>query len=298
MNKQIERILICLLWLLAATLGTSFWLGTVFGFNIFSAQHWQYLAYLQASQTPIRPAFYISLTSAIVITIAVLYILIRPKGILRRRIGIGRARNKTAAMTTPTVTPEPTPAADTPIAPAASRPAAPQMRRPPRITPPAANAFQPAATTPTVTPAPPHGPAANTLNFDDLRDIFDRAGYSVKRSPQIGNFKPAVFAIGTYETLWMGGVGIDQAPLAAAMERLGTVFSDTLDDIQINIYGFIIAPATAVSDNNILTFPDTDALAAYMAAHKNTPPEDADGRENFDAYSEYIDTVINYMDKT
>jgi len=96
----------------------------------------------------------------------------------------------------------------------------------------------------------------------------------------------------------MGGVGIDRAPLAAAMERLATVFSDTLDDIQINIYGFIIAPVGAVSDKNILTFPDTDALVEYMAAHKNTPPEDADGRENFDAYSEYIDTVINYMDKT
>ena len=259
MNKQIERILICLLWLLAATLGTSFWLNTVFGFNIFSVQHWQYLAYLQASQTPVRPAFYISLTGVIVIAIVVLYILIRPKGILRRRIGIGRARNKAAAVTTPAAT----------------------------IT----------ATTPIVTPAPAPA-AANAINFDTLRDIFDRAGYSVKRSPQIGNFKPAVFAIGTSETLWIGGVGIDQAPLAAAMERLDTVFSDTLDDIQINIYGFIIAPTGAVSDQNILTFPDTDALAEYMAAHKNTPPENADGRENFDAYSEYIDTVINYMDKT
>lgn len=302
MNKQIERILICLLWLLAATLGTSFWLNTVFGFNIFSVQHWQYLAYLQASQTPVRPAFYISLTGVIVIAIVVLYILIRPKGILRRRIGIGRARNKAAAVTTPAVTPEPKPEPDTPIAPAAPRPTAPQMRRPPRITPPAVQSFQPAAatitaTTPIVTPAPAPA-AANAINFDTLRDIFDRAGYSVKRSPQIGNFKPAVFAIGTSETLWIGGVGIDQAPLAAAMERLDTVFSDTLDDIQINIYGFIIAPTGAVSDQNILTFPDTDALAEYMAAHKNTPPENADGRENFDAYSEYIDTVINYMDKT
>ena len=302
MNKQIERILICLLWRLAATLGTSFWLNTVFGFNIFSVQHWQYLSYLQASQTPVRPAFYISLTGAIVIAIVVLYILIRPKGILRRRIGIGRARNKAAAVTTPAVTPEPKPEPDTPIAPAASRPTAPQMRRPQRITPPAVQSFQPAAatitaTTPIVTPAPAPA-AANAINFDTLRDIFGRAGYSVKRSPQIGNFKPAVFANGTSETLWIGGVGIDQLPLAAAKERLDTVNSATLDAIQINIYGFIIAPAGAVSGKNILTFPDTDALAEYMAAHKNTPPEDADGRENFDAYSEYIDTVINYMDKT
>ncbi|MDE5615962.1 MAG: hypothetical protein K2I81_03970 [Alphaproteobacteria bacterium] len=293
MNKQIERILICVLWLLAATLGTNFWLNTSYGFNIFSAQHWQYLAYLQAAQTPVRPAFYISLTFAILLSLGVLYVLIRPKGVLRRRIGIGRARRTNMPATDTTYAPAaamPQAAANT----AAVRPTAPQMQRPPRITPSLAKPMQ-NQTAPQSTPV--QAPAA-VINFDALRNIFEEADYSVKRSPQIGNFKPAVFAIGTSEVLWLGGIGISQAPLSEAIDRLKTIFSDTLDDIEINISGFIIAPTGDVSDPSILSFPDPDALREYMQSHKNPPPEDADGRENFNAYSEYIDTVINYMDKT
>ncbi len=97
----------------------------------------------------------------------------------------------------------------------------------------------------------------------------------------------------------MGGVGIDTATVSNAMERLDTIFTDTLDDIKINISGFVIAPpAGAAATDNIHLFRTPDELNEYMSAHRNTPPDDADGRENFDAYSEYIDTVINYMDKT
>lgn len=313
MSKQIDRILICLLWLLAATLGTCFWLNTMFGFNIFSAQHWQYLAYLQAAQTPVRPAFYISLTCAIIISLVVLYVLIRPRGMLRRRLGIGRAtRNATPTAKTSTTadaheTTQNVPQSETP-APAAmqqnnettpvmtTRPGAPLAR--PRhlgVTLRAAPVTTPAPNT-TPTPAPAAPPA--TIDFDVLREIFSDAGYVVKRSPRVANFKPAVFAIGTGETLWLGGVGIDTAKITGAMERLDTIFTDTLDDIKINISGFIIAPTTGEATENLHLFKTTDDLREYITAHKNTPPADADGQENFDAYSEYIDTVINYMDKT
>jgi len=308
MSKQIDRILICLLWLLAATLGTCFWLNTMFGFNIFSAQHWQYLAYLQAAQTPVRPAFYISLTCAILLGLVVLYALIRPRGMLRRRIGIGRA-TRNATPTEKALTPE------APRAPqsAITSPDAPQQNAAPTsaiATRPGAPLTRPRhlgvalRTPPVATPAPNTAPAAApaappaTIDFDSLREIFSTAGYTVKRSPRIANFKPAVFAIGTDETLWLGGVGINTTTLTGAIERLDTIFTDTLDDIKINISGFIIAPTTGEATENIHLFKTTDDLREYIAAHKNTPPADADGQENFDAYSEYIDTVINYMDKT
>lgn len=296
MNKQIERILICVLWLLAATLGTSFWLNTLFGFNIFSTQHWQYLAYLQAAQTTIRPAFYISLTLAICITLGVLYILIRPNGIWRRRIRIGRITNNQTASpspenipTAPVSTTVTTPA---PIIPA--RPNAPQIQRPNRPNIPTIGTHGPEIHITTATQPQP----APSIDFDELNTIFSDAGYTIKKRPQIGNFKPALMAIGTQETVWMGGVGIDQATLLAAMERLGSIFSDTLDDIQINIYGFIIAPTSEITNPDIIAFKNISQLREYIENNKNTPPTDADGKENFDAYSEYIDTVIKYMDNT
>ena len=305
MNKQIERILICILWLLAATLGTCFWLNTTFGFNIFSAQHWQYLAYLQAAQTPVRPAFYISLTCAILISLGVLHVLIRPRGMLRRRIGINRARmagntQPQQPLSAPTITND-VAINDAPSVP--TRPVAPKLQRPPRIGIASGMAKpQPAPNMQNIPapsmPQPQPTTQANDISFDELRDIFASNGYTVKHSPQIGNFKPALLAIGTNETLWIGGVGIAESVLATAMERLATIFSDTLDDIQINIFGFIIAPSGNVTNTDIQTFTDTAQLRAYMESNKNTPPSDSGERENFDAYSEYIDTVINYMDKT
>lgn len=298
MNKQIERILICLLWLLAATLGASFWLNTMFGFNIFSAQHWQYLAYMQASQTPVRGAFYISLIFTMLITLGVLYILIRPHGILKRRTGIDRAKRAQTAneqdivQTTETISYASQAAPQTPMRP---RGPATMLRSCTSVQQmPSSNTQGPIlATTPTL-PAQ----TANTIDFDAIKQIFSDTGYTVKRSPQIGNFRPAVLAIGTDEALWIGGAGIPQETLSSAMERLSSIFSDTLDDIEININGFIIAPSTPISDNEILSFSDINELREYMDAHKNDAPTDNDSRENFNAYSEYIDTVINYMDKT
>lgn len=304
MSKQFERILICVLWLLAATLGTCFWMNTTFGFNIFSGSHWEYLAYLQAAQSPVRPEFYISLTCAILISLGVLCVLIRPRDILRRRDKIRQAR-ATA------ISPETTPIENTP-APAATpaptvQPAVPAMQRPRRIgissggTQMQQPTAAPTTAYPTTNPAPyaraPQAPATN-INFEEMRDIFESNGYVVKRSPQIGNFKPALLAIGTNESLWMGGVGIEESVLATAMERLATIFSDTLDDIQINIFGFIITPNGPVSNTDILAFSDVAQLRTYIESNKNTPPTDAGDIENFNAYSEYIDTVINYMDKT
>ena len=97
MRNRIDTILLGLLWLLASTLGTSFWLNTRFGFNIFSAQHWQYLAYLQAAHTPVQTMFYVSVIMSVLITVFGLYILVRPR---LRRIRLPRRPASNTAMQT------------------------------------------------------------------------------------------------------------------------------------------------------------------------------------------------------
>jgi len=291
MSNQIERILICLLWLVAATLGASFWLNTFFGFNIFSAQHWQYLSYLQATQAHIRTSFYISLSMAAIICVVVLYILMRP------RTALQRLRHLRTVVTPANR------AHDTPIPETASpaAPAAPAPARSPRPARPNAPTLSPHQT---FSPPPTGAQSAKTnkisdSDFKELREIFKSGGYVVKHSPQIGNFKPAVLAIGTNEILWIGGIGVSADTVEKAVEKMSTLFADTLDDIEIIINAFIVSPAGPNDNTNILTFPDIDSLREYMRGHQNPPVEDAEGgKENFDAYSEYIDTVITYMDKT
>lgn len=304
MRNRIDTILLGILWLLASTLGASFWLNTRFGFNIFSAQHWQYLAYLQAAHTPVQTMFYVSIIVSVLIMIFGLYILVRPR---LRRIRLPRRPVSSAAMRAAAqkhisknapqaasnpdsstieivrgeVAPKPAPAPQT----------APTPMRPPRLNIPTVNIQPPAPVAQVSAPAPAH-------ISDDLRRMFEDAGYVLKPNPQIGNIRTDLFAIGTNENLWMGAVGVKTTDMRVAIDRLAQVFSDTLDDIEININGFVIgAPDAATSEfQDILMFDSAAAVGEYIAAHPN-PPVPADDAGNFDAYSAYISTVIDYIGK-
>ena len=302
MKRQIDSILLGALWLIAWALGTSFWFNTQFGFNIFSASHWNYLAALQSSGTSVRTLFYVSLILAAVIAVGGMYLLIAPR---RRRIRIMRTPQNTATADTPknepdastidlpVAEPEPTQPANAPQ-PADTRP---QMARPPRLnlggmvtTPVPASAPAPATM-----PMADTQPAPKPSDFADIKKIFTDAGYVVKDAPRIAGLRPALFAIGGNETLWMGAVDTPAERMAAAVDRLNGVFTDTLDDIKINIHAFVIGTG-GESNDNVMKFDSINALGNYVATHPaiEIPPESSD---DFDAYSEYIDTVANYLNK-
>ncbi len=319
MKNKIDKILLGLLWLLAITLGTSFWFNTNFGFNIFAAQHWQYLAYMQASQTPVTPMFYISLVLAILIAIAGLYILLRP-GFRKIKLPIIRTNEHTpkhkkqtpeniknpenhahtdstpineTASTLDILSPEQTPA---PIV-----PPTPTLPRPPRLKMPMTNNY--------IAPGPGQTQSTSNTNtlvtnaptitdMPEVREIFRDTGYTVKQSPKINGIQTTLLAIGVNETLWIGAVGVKTTDMRRAIDTLSSIFSDTLDDIEILINGFVLnAPDAATSEfQDILMFDSPDQLRTYMNEHQN-PALSPDEQENFDAYSEYIDTVITYIGK-
>lgn len=96
----------------------------------------------------------------------------------------------------------------------------------------------------------------------------------------------------------MGGVGIKTTDMRAAIDKLAQIFTDTLDETYININGFVIAaPDAATSEfQDILMFNTINELRDYITRMPNPPlPDDDDGI--FDAYSEYIDAVINHIGK-
>lgn len=296
MKYRIDNMLLGLLWLLVVTLGGCFWFNTMFGFNLFVGAHWQYLSYLQAAQTPVKPSFYISLVIFAAVMIFGLYLIMRPR---LRKIYLpimritGRKKTEPATDTAPVAQPEPGPATvvmpNTPV-------------RPPRLSASSLGGMQPinnGTVTPPAAPTPPAKPVGPTdAEIAQTSEIFKSAGYTVKKTPRINGHQFSLLAIGTNETLWLGGHGIAVADMARAIEKLSDVFSDTLEDVYINITGFVIgAPDAATAEfDNILMFNDLDGLREYISAHPNAPlPDDDNG--NFDAYSEYIDTVINYIGK-
>lgn len=328
MRNRIDYILLGVLWLLAATLATSFWFNTAFGFNIFSAQHWQYLGYMQASNQTVRPMFYISMIVAVFATIGGMYLLLRPRmrriklpKIIRKTTPPNDISNNATPATTQYVPPaqhsEPKPqntdastidimpgvtqnTAPAPQAPAQKSAASEHAVRPPRLNLPAG-----ASTRPAPSAAPQRQSQFVNVSAPDpqkyvepLREIFESAGYTPKGTPKIGNVHTALLAIGTNEVLWMGAVGVSTTDMRAAIDKLTRVFSDTLEDIIIDVNGFVInAPDAATSEfQDILMFDSIDAVRDYITAHPNAPAA-PDDMGNFEAYSAYISTVVDYIGK-
>jgi hypothetical protein len=297
MRKQIDHFLLGSLWLIASVLGASFWFGTNFGFNLFDGQHWHYLGQLQASGASVRPSFYISMIAVVVVMISGLYLLIRPKF---KRIGFQRVQSA----------PDHNAAARASTLPAVSAPTpnTVPLSRPPRLKLAASNTYAAARTDnsgdnailPAISAAPiaPAAPVAQQ-DFSEIEEIFKSAGYTVKDPPRIGGMRPALLAIGADETLWLGAVGIDPAKLTDAATRMEALFSETLEDIRININTFVVNPETTGNAETLEPelFDSTDALRDYMNAHKNRELTRAE-TEDFDAYSEYIDTVSGYFNKS
>ena len=289
MRDKLDNFLLAVLWLLGSTLGVCFWFNIRFGFNIFSSAHWHHLAYMQASQNPVTPAFYISMVISVIVVIFGLYLLIRPR-FRKFKLPVRETNKPTQHTQAQPVAPSPTLAQTPMVEPTPAPRNEPVLARPPRLN---------IAITPQLhnTPAPQQ-PAQTPSLVPQMREIFETAGYTVKNNPRIGTVNTELFAIGTNETLWIGATGVSTTALQNAIDTVNQIFSDTLDDIIINVNGFIIsAPdANAPGAPDILTFDNIDALRQYMNEHKN-PPLGEDDNENFEAFSAYISTVIDYLGK-
>ena len=301
MNRKIENILLGVLWLLGATLGTCFWFNTRFGFNLFSSAHWEYLAMQQATRAPISFWFYFSFVAATFITLFGLYLLIRPRlrkiNFSKPTLHIPQQTTTSVANQQATVQPVVTPVAE----PQTTQSSQPTLTRPPRLNIAPSNTFAPAPQTPVANAPVQHTPQTaqqSTQDGEKLREIFSLAHYIIKKEPRINGIQMSVLAIGTDEVLYLGATDISTQQMNYCADKLSQVFSDTLDGVEIHINPFVLRPTDSPtpSDTDILTFDTLSSVRDYMKEHTNPPlPADDDG--NFDAYSDYISTVIDYIGK-
>lgn len=325
MNNKLDRFLLATLWMAVILLTACFWFNTIFAFNLFRSAHWRYLAYMQASQISVSPMFYISLIVFTVIMVSGLYyILLRPRW---RRIRFAKQSHKDDAAS-PHVNKDtaPQPASQTEsvleIAANGNTQSAPftpshndtaqstPLPRPPRLN---LNIGQmttnryPAATGGGMTSASPttHTPqgdmSANATTTSTIRTIFESAGYVSKGTPRIRDIQTAIIAIAPGEILWIGAIGVGIRQMNNAISTIRNIFTDTLEDIEIHINAFIINATNDgddAADNGILLFNSTNELHDYIIGHPAaTIDDDNDEQSEFDAYSSYITTVVEYIGK-
>ena len=290
MRNKFEHILLSILLGIAVLLGLTFWLNIIYGFNLFSKEHWKELAVLQAEQIPISTGFYISIGIAVFIFIFGLLLLYIP--VIRRthkKEAIKNQINYTVSVSTvqeqkkeEKKIPEP------------SRVNL-NLSQPPRLNLPSNmtrvleqrhETFQ-------------QRQESSPTRYDSiLAQIFSDKGFVVKPNPVIARFSPNLFAIAPNEIVWIGAVDTDVEKLQSAINRLENIFTETLEDIKINVNAFVIdTKNTQTATDSIFVFKSIDELKTFVSELPPAMPKDMSSadQDNFDAYSEYIDTIIQYV---
>lgn len=310
MKKQFEHFLLSLLLGTSVLLALTFWLNIKFGFNCLSASHWTELASLQASQNLINKDFYLSIGVAIGIFIFGLYIINRPRP--RKILIVSQPVIEQPHISQPIKQPEIKPVIQT-TEPVTEQPIQPHsqdtsknippvnnvqtnvnMVRPPKLNLPK-NIAQIAAAQYSQQMIQENKAQQTENQNEEIAKIFTDNNYVVKKNPVFGDFKTNLFAIGNNEKLWLGSVNGDIKLLQSAITQLQNVFTETLEDIQIHIEAFLIDTfGKYIPVDNINVFHNIEELNEFISKNPGDTIEDYD-RENFDAYSEYIDTVITML---
>ena len=302
MRKNFDKILLGTLWLMTMALATTLWMNIRYGFDIFSAAHWEYISTLQADRANIKLDFYLSLILALCIALVGLYFIVRPRF---RKIALPAS---TAAQTALAPVEQKTYIQETvhsdahsnlpagpasnqrPRSPSAMMAGATRKQNPQTFTPPTQRMNTPA---PTVAVAAPKNPLGADINA-----IFESAGFIMKPCKRIGKLGAPIVALGYNQTLWIGTSNASGEDMVDAFQTLTNIFEDTLGDSanDITLRGCIISPTSTVEHDLISTFDNIDAFKQFMNGHQNTKPDGFDS-ELFDAISTYIGTVTNYIGK-
>ncbi len=291
MRNKFEHFLLSFLLGIAVLLGLSFWLNVIYGFNLFSKEHWNELARLQAEQIPVSTGFYVSIIVAVFIFVFGILLLYIIPTIKRTREKVSNSFLSTAPMV-PSHKAEEKKDDNTIFEPQMPKL---NMSQPPKLNLPSnmAEIMQQRNENNQNKVKEP------VTDYDAiLTQIFKDKGFMVKPNPVISGFSPNLFAIAPNEIVWIGAVDTDINKLQSAINRLDSIFTDTLEDIKININAFLIDTKNTYQSNaSIFVFKTLEELKTFVTELPPAWPKDMSNadQENFDAYSEYIDTIIQYV---
>jgi len=297
MTNKFERILLSILIGTSVLLGLSFWLNIIYGFNLFYSVHWAELAKLQAKHAQISTGFYISICVAILIFVFGILFLYIPRFQHKPKQKIIEQQHKEQPKPTLQASNEETNISNIPV---------PQpgisMSRPPRLNLPT-NMAQIVAQKNQQQNIQPTQTINNSVNPYNaiLEQVFTEHGYTLKPNQKISGFTPNLFAIAPNEILWIGGIDQDIIKLQSATNKLQSLFQETLEDITIHINAFMLDTMNNQPNiDSVLIFKSIEELKEFLDKNPVEQIQDGDtlDKNNFDAYSEYIDTIIQYLKST
>lgn len=131
-----------------------------------------------------------------------------------------------------------------------------------------------------------------------MYDALTDAGYQISDLIRINGKHPAIVAIGTNEKLFIATLIDDYEILQNALKRIELCFADTLEGLHIDTHILCMTNRDIDSnDKRILRFTNINAFEKYLKSHKNVRPSTQQDKDNFDAYAEYINTVMTYLFK-
>ncbi len=262
-----HKLLLGILWLSSTSLIGSALLNYKYSFNVFEIDHWVYLGQIQAQNAnDISNGFYITLISITIIILFGLYIILHHKHKLQ-------SAPKQIILPLPQTYSKETEQTNNII----------QMERPPRLN---------------TSPGMIHQRTQPIMNVSpkniagEMTDIFKSNNYTVKTSPKIGQSRPDLFAIGSNETLWIGLNNATNDTMAAMKNVLNEIFTEVLEDIEIDIKLFNVNSNVSNPDNDFLYFSNIDNLKNYLTPNKSV---DSDIEKDFETL---IDHLIKYLNNT
>ena len=131
-----------------------------------------------------------------------------------------------------------------------------------------------------------------------MYDVFTNAKYYISDLVRIDGKYPAIVAIGENERLFIATLVDDYDVLQNTLKRFELCFADTLEGLHIDARVLCVTKNYLDGfDEKIMRFDSIDSLRDYLMAHKNVRPTTQLDKENFDAYAEYINTVLEYLFK-
>ena len=133
--------------------------------------------------------------------------------------------------------------------------------------------------------------------ISEIYDAFTDAGYIVQDLIRINGKYPAVIALGNQEKLFIGTYNIEYDDLKNIKKRIELCFADTLEAIDIKTNILCVSDKSISKYDGIVRFPSVDSLRKYLVKNPNIKPKTKQEWEDFDAYCEYINAVVDYLFK-
>lgn len=145
-----------------------------------------------------------------------------------------------------------------------------------------------------------HSAPVDELTYTKISEIYDAFtsnGYIIQDLIRIDGKYPAVIALGSEEKLYIGTYNVNVEILRNVKKRFELCFADTLEGVNIDTKILCVSEDYIPSNTGILSFWSTDTMRDYLKQHKNKKPKTKSEWDDFDAYSEYIGTAIEYLFK-